>query len=334
MNLGALWSELEGDATSGDGYVTRRVRPESDQDLRMAISRPDNQRVLLLRLTGSVLGEDLDLPRSRGFDVRVLDLADEPSSSHTVELRLTEPDYADVFDALVTDVVDTVSATTGDKQAVAALLERLRRWQRFLSSVPPDGLTPEQQRGLYGELWVLREQFMACLGASASLAAWVGPSRANQDFQWRGLAVEVKTSVTKQPQHIRIANERQLDGTGVERLILAHLSLDARRNSGETLPAAVEAARELARADSASTTLESLLFEVGYLDQHAHRYEDTGYELRADRLFDVSDGFPRIQESDLPEGVGDLSYSIELSACAEFEIEQAELQEEIARRRE
>ena len=53
-----------------------------------------------------------------------------------------------------------------------------------------------------------------------------------------------------------------------------------------------------------------MLFDSGYLDEQAERYASTGYNILQELFFRVSEGFPRIIERDLPEGVGDLNYSV------------------------
>jgi hypothetical protein len=38
------------------------------------------------------------------------------------------------------------------------------------------------------------------------------------------------------------------------------------------------------------------------------------------RFFNVVEGFPRILQGILPDGIGDLKYSVVVSACTSFEI--------------
>jgi Putative PD-(D/E)XK family member, (DUF4420) len=117
---------------------------------------------------------------------------------------------------------------------------------------------------------------------------------------------------------LRISSERQLDETGADALYLAHLSIDARQGGGETLPEAVEAIRALARGGNAEGPLEDRLGNAGYLDIHASRYT-TGYTLRRLSLYRVEEGFPRIVERDLADGVGDVRYSVAVTECRDWE---------------
>ena len=142
-------------------------------------------------------------------------------------VRLRDPACADVFTALAEDVAPRVAAAGGAKQAAAELLGRLRRWQQFLTA-SHDELSVEAQRGLWGELHVLRTHLLPALGAAATVEGWKASAAAHQDFQFAGGAVEVKTTAAKQPQSVRITSERQLDDTGVGALFLHVVVVDER----------------------------------------------------------------------------------------------------------
>ena len=140
------------------------------------------------------------------------------------------------------------------------------------------------------------------------------------------VTVEVKTTSAKQHQKLAIASERQLDDTGAGTIVLLHLSLDVRQGQGETLPEMVASVRSLVARDAiARDDLENLLFEIGYLDIHATRYENIGYTIREHNYFKVSVNFPKIIESDLRNGVGDVRYTISVAECKRFSIPESEV---------
>ncbi len=155
---------------------------------------------------------------------------------------------------------------------------------------------------------------------------WTGSKGTQQDFQFSGCAVEVKTTSAKQHQKLAIASERQLDDTGARTIVLLHLSLDIRQGQGETLPEVIASVRSLVAGDAiARNELENLLFEIGYLDIHATRYESIGYTIREHNYFRVGADFPKIIESDLRNGVGDVRYTISVAECKRFSIPESEV---------
>jgi hypothetical protein len=63
--------------------------------------------------------------------------------------------------------------------------------------------------------------------------------------------------------------------------------------------------------------LKSKLLEGGYFKDHKNLYE-TGYALRQEAFYKVEGDFPRIEERDIRNGIGDVKYSIILSQCSSF----------------
>jgi hypothetical protein len=117
-----------------------------------------------------------------------------------------------------------------------------------------------------------------------------------------------------------------LQADTVERLFLVRIALDSQPNVGLSLPDMV-AKVEL---DLSGNSMELLKFrdklaEVGYYADHAPLYEQPKYQVRSLVFYDVKAGFPRLQEKDLPPGIGELSYEIEMGACAGFVVDEAEV---------
>jgi hypothetical protein len=322
VSFGPIWEEMERVAPPGQrGRVKRRIKPEASCDLFLAIVKPSNLRMVLMLVGEGSLDGVTELPTARGVEARIA-RPGEDGADAALELVLTDPRSADIFTALATDIADSVAAETDEPAAVAALVERLRRWQRFLEESGPEGLTPERQRGLYAELWLLRHHLLGALGPVAAVHGWTGPTRASHDFQLGTCGLEVKGTAKKQHQVLRIASERQLDDTGVDALFLFHLSLDAHREAGESLPTMIEHLRGLLRATPTSPAFEERLFEAGYLDAHRNLYANPGYTVRESNFFRVTKGFPRIIEGDLLPGVGDVQYSVAVAECKHFVVDQ------------
>jgi hypothetical protein len=84
----------------------------------------------------------------------------------------------------------------------------------------------------------------------------------------------------------------------------------------------VASARSLATNSGAEVELEDRLLEFGFLDLHAPRYAGTGYTVRESRFFHVTDGFPRLVEADMPDGIGGLRYQLAIAACTDFEVKE------------
>jgi hypothetical protein len=83
-------------------------------------------------------------------------------------------------------------------------------------------------------------------------------------------------------------------------------------------------------SDLSGNALELLKFrdklaEVGYHADHAQLYDQPKYQVRSVIIYDVREGFPRLQEKDLPAGICELSYEVEMGVCAAYIIDEAEV---------
>ena len=317
MSLTALWEEMErAPVPEGEGRLLRRIHPEAVADLHVGLVKPGEQRLVTLTAPPESCPAGDRLPSSRG--IRSALGTPQPDGRIPIELRLVDPAAREIFGALAEDVSGAAALAPTHAAAIDAWMVRLRRWQRLLERLPPEGLGPEDQRGLYSELWALRDVVAPALGFQAGVEGWTGPEPASHDYQLPGAAIEVKSTAGAQHQVLRISSERQLDETGADSLYLVHLSIDARLGGGETLPDIVAAVRTAARGSTVEGTLEDRLLEVGYLDVHAPHYT-TGYTLRRVGAYRVQEGFPRIVERDLASGVGDVRYSVAVTECQEWE---------------
>jgi Putative PD-(D/E)XK family member, (DUF4420) len=324
VNLLAIWEELEALTPPGSaGRFKRRVRPESALDLFAGVAKPANQRLLMMLASEPSLTDVEGLPSSLGVEARIV-RPGEDGRDATIELVLTDFRFADIFGVLAADLIDAIEPINEEKQAVDQFVDRLRRWQRFLEESGLQGLSTERQRGLFAELWLARS-LLDHLEPLAVVQAWTGPDRAPHDFQFGSCAIEVKATIAKQHQVLRIASERQLDSTGVNHLFLFHLSLDVHRGAGETLPAIIDTLRTRLEGTYAAQQLEKGLVHAGYLTSQSHLYGEAGYTPRESNIFDVREGFPRITERDLLRGVGDVSYSVSVAECKHCAVEQEDL---------
>ena len=261
-----------------------------------------------------------ELPTGRGLDLRRVPAT---TGGEALELTLSQPAFADLFDTLAIDIAGAAAGGVDKIDVAARVTDRLRRWQRFLRGTST-GLSPERQRGLFGELFFLRSILMGAMPHSDALHAWVGPDGAPQDFAFGTAAVEVKTTILAHPQLLRITSERQLDTIGLHHLALFQLSLDARERAGQTLPDLVAEIRKRLQPQTVRDQFDDRLFDAGYLDAQAGQYR-IGYTVRGAGIFIVRDGFPRIIEADCAEGVGDVEYSIAVSALAPFAVDASVL---------
>lgn len=314
--LEGVWSQLEGERgrAAGRGVLYRRIFPESPADLYLGLDPETGARLFMLRVTRATGANLRGLPSPRGFEVEVVRPDGERDSAY-VQLVLHRPAFKSLFTVLARDLTDTLRGIVTDRDAAMGFIRKLRQWQEFLERHGSGGLTQTEQRGLFGELWFLRSEAEPAAGARASVLAWHGPRGAAQDFLFARCLAEVKTT-TGPTRQVRISSERQLDAPAGGALFLVHLPLVVGAPGGESLPDLVESVRTRAGSDGfARRHLEDLLFDAGYLDAHASQYSATRYAVSQPTVYGVKGDFPRVTPASLPNGLADVSYTLDLDRC-------------------
>lgn len=105
-----------------------------------------------------------------------------------------------------------------------------------------------------------------------------------------------------------------------------HISLDVRHQVGESLNQIVDSISQLLNTDfSALNNFNNKLLETGYFNHHRDIYKDTGYFIRQDAFYKIEGEFPRIEENEIRQGVGDVKYSIIVDNCQNYLITETEV---------
>ncbi len=228
-------------------------------------------------------------------------------------------EHRDIFSVLCEDLILNISSVTNQIQLFKTLLNRFEKWKSLFDKLNSVGLTPQEQRGLYGELYFLRNLLITNSDFYKVLNSWTGPAKEIRDFQIGNTAVEVKTTHGNNHQKIHISSERQLDLCNLQNLYLYHISLDVRHQDGESLNQLVDSISELLNADYiVINSFNNKLLEAGYFNHHRDIYKDIGYFIRQDAFYKIEGEFPRIEENEIKRGVGDVKYSIIVDNCQNY----------------
>jgi hypothetical protein len=312
------WRDLADVPATGDGWKTQRIHPEAPCPVRAAIREPGGMPAVLIEVAAPALRSVAEYPSGRGFQVIAEPIRPGPAGEVRLCLVLTETAYADVFGTLADDVASNVAACGNAGEAVARLLLRLYAWQAIMRR-HADGLTEEEQTGLFAELLFLGQMIGDGMLPGQALEGWKGPEDGLRDFVFGGCEVEIKASVGTSGR-FAVACLDQLDD-GPSDLILAYTRMQEAAG-GLTLPELVLGQRRaiIETEPGALPRFNALLSSAGYLDVHGRRYTGRRLAVRDTQYFSVRNGFPRITRSAIPAGVVDARYIVDIQACAPFAI--------------
>ncbi|MHA4844537.1 PD-(D/E)XK motif protein [Flavitalea antarctica] len=313
MKIIEIWDALEADWTFDTGLLLRRYSAQILPDVYVALSQTEGKRSLAIKLEAN---QAVNLSRYSNLrDITVTVTADRKEKNlNYLMITLATSEHHDVFATLCEDLIKGIESLPDEEKLVKELLNRFEKWKSLFERSFSEGLSPEEQRGLYGELYFLRSWLRISEDYCHCIEAWTGPELELRDFQIGSVGIEVKSTQGNNHQKIHISNERQLDTSKLEKLILCHISLESQNENGENLNGIVESILQLLSVDSlAYSHLKTKLLHAGYFAHHSPLYDKRGYQIRTNNYYNVRENFPRIEESNLPPGVGDVKYTIIVS---------------------
>ena len=316
--INQIWEELATDISFTKGLIMRRYSRSVLPDIFVAIQQPEKLLCIASSISESIEINTLHFDNLQDIQIELIPDPNQ-KGKNTLLFKLNNNLHKDIFSVLCEDLINSIASETKEKQLVKTILNRFEKWKLLFTKIVSDGLLPEEQRGLFGELYFLRKFLQVNNNFQFVLNTWIGTAGEIRDFQMNNWALEVKTTYGNNHQKIQISSERQLDNTNLGNLFLYHLSLEKAQESGESLNQIINSINSLLTTDVVALNRFKLkLYEAGYFEQHIDLYDPIGYFIRKDTFYLVENEFPRIQENDIRSGVGDVKYSIILSQCETF----------------
>ena len=284
-----------------------------------------NACLLVLRHSAEASPTGL-LPKMKG--VEVAELAGTDEDSKMLVLRLVDHMQRELFQRLCLDIMSTARAADSESEAVHLFVARTWRWHHLLRGGSDGRLSLEEQKGIIGELIVLRTLLLRHLPAMDAVGTWHGPLGAPKDFEVGRICIEAKARRGAATPYVAISSEHQLDRSSVEGLYIyvAELAQDhSGTNEGFTLTGAAERCRtELGLIDlGAVEAFEALLAATGF--DWSDDYSDIRWLEGRHHIYGVTDGFPAITADMCHAGVRRVKYSIDLVECEPYRVTDADL---------
>lgn len=326
--IDTLWREMEADQSANQGLLLRRYAGTVLPDLYLALKTPERVRGIAAAVPS---GNRLSIDAFSVLQDIKVELRGSYNNTEMLLISLHNPLLTDLFSVLCEDLIYNVADVTTQTQLLRELLNRLARWQALLDKASSGGLSGEEQRGLFGELCFLHKllaahpkQIYDCV------ACWRGPQREEKDFRHGNWALEVKTTFGNSRQAVLISSERQLDRSGLDRFWLYHVSLQETHPSRGNLNQLIEETKELLKDDFRALALfQNRLAEGGYFRNHAPLYQERGYAVQNDAFYRITGNFPRIEARNIPIGVSEVKYTLNLPSCEEYRSAEQEVLNEI-----
>jgi len=312
------WKDIPEVEQGGQGVGATLVNPESNWRFYWSQDAVKSS-MLILRHTAAV-SENLSIPKLRDIEITIHPYPGVDTDA-VLTFRLLNEDLQDIFYQLCVDIMAAADSYGAESAAVRSALDRTWQWYHLLRG-GGQRLSMEEQKGLIGELLVLRKLILPRVAAAEGVASWTGPKGAPKDFSLGAVAIESKARRGSAAPFISITSEHQLDDADVDCLFLHVAEIDRSvSEAGFTLPQLVNDIRSEIAADDQAAVIEydSLITAAGCTEPE--EYAEIFWKEGKSRLYQVVEGFPRVIGSVLSQGVGNLRYRIALLNCRPYEVD-------------
>lgn len=249
----------------------------------------------------------------KGLFIEIFEFED----ARELHIYLLDNQLKDIFSLFIENIVEEISKSVTENEALVETSNVVLKWKKLFDKINFQGLTIERQKGLIGELLLFNSLLDEEYSIDALLESWTGPDFNDKDFRFGSFGIEVKLTSSKVPK-VKISSERQLDNENLTKLYLVLYVVEEVKDKGFSLNSIIEQIRtKINNNQNALKFFNERLLLVGYFDEDFENY-NRQYAFRKRNFYEVINDFPRLVASDLPIGLFDTKYNIELSAIEQF----------------
>lgn len=236
----------------------------------------------------------------------------------SLSFSLIDDSYRDMFVLFCEDIVSSSACIASKEKAARFVGKRYKEWREMLANARVDLLSPEEIKGLLGEMYFLKSFLCAQYGAQKAALSWTGPRHLPQDYIIDDTWYEVKT-VSSSRTEVIISSIEQLDCVNPGELVVIRADKTSVTSANAVnLNKLYKELLAILPDDDTRERFSTMLLHYGYYPRT--EYEDEGYifEIKATARYAVSAAFPCIRRKDLPESITEAKYSLSLAAIEPY----------------
>lgn len=298
--LAALWPHLTR-PKYGEFTVNAVVETRHDQSSYLAVDKHGHRHFLVP--TGDYRAITISDGSALRVEGKTVTIRDTEYTSF-LDIHCTRPEFNEIFDHLLVDVITRVGA---DDRPADAALRCLDDWRALFSTTTRRTLSPSQRIGLFAELGVLQD--LLTVGAATDSSCWTGPAMAPHDFELSQCSIEVK-AYGAESESVTFHGINQLDTHEAKPLFLCLRRIEE-DSFGRSL---IDLGRDVGKLLSDRTVFQATLNKLGVLDGDL-QLNAFRYAVTHESIVKVSEHTPKIIASSfvsgqLPDGIELLRYSV------------------------
>ena len=197
----------------GINHLDTYQRVDSTHPLDLYVGIDDTARWTLLLISDF---QPLSVTSSRMIMIKSGKRSD---SKWTQSFSLVDDRFRDIFVLFCEDIVSSSTNIANKEKAVRFVGKRYKEWREMLANARGNLLSPEEIKGLLGEMYYLKNYLAPLYGIEKAALSWTGPRRLPQDFILDDTWHEVKT-ISSGKSEVSISSIEQLDSVRTGELVI------------------------------------------------------------------------------------------------------------------
>ena len=241
-----------------------------------------------------------------------------PDKKWSLSFSLVDDSYKDMFVLFCEDIISSSACIKNKEKATRFVGKRYTEWREMLANAKGKLLSPEEIKGLLGEMYFLKEYLCDQHGAEKAALSWTGPKRLPQDYIIDDTWYEVKT-VSSSRNEIHISSIEQLDCEKMGELVVIRADKTSITNvNAVNLNTMYTELLTMLPNDDSRESFSTMLLRYGYYPCPEYENEEYTFEIKTVDRYTVSSDFPCVRRADLPECIMEVKYSLVLAAIDSY----------------
>ena len=236
----------------------------------------------------------------------------------SLSFSLVDDSYRDMFVLFCEDIIASSACISNKEKATRFVGKRYKEWREMLANAHDSLLSPEEIKGLLGEMYFLKVFLCTRYGAKEAALSWTGPRHLPQDYIIDDTWYEVKT-VSSSRAEVTISSIEQLDCVKPGELVVIRADKTSVTNTDAVnLNTLYRELLAMLSDDDAREQFSTMLLHYGYYPRPEYEEEEYTFEIKATTRYAVSTDFPCIRRTNLPESITEAKYSLSIAAIDSY----------------
>ena len=236
----------------------------------------------------------------------------------SLSFSLVDDSYRDMFVLFCEDIIASSACISNKEKATRFVGKRYKEWREMLANAHDSLLSPEEIKGLLGEMYFLKVFLCTRYGAKEAALSLTGPRHLPQDYIIDDTWYEVKT-VSSSRAEVTISSIEQLDCVKPGELVVIRADKTSVTNTDAVnLNTLYRELLAMLSDDDAREQFSTMLLHYGYYPRPEYEEEEYTFEIKATTRYAVSTDFPCIRRTNLPESITEAKYSLSLATIDSY----------------